>query len=82
VRQLAGKRVVITGGTSGIGAAAVSRFLDEQSRVLVLDRDQRGCEGSTNGMVGHPMYADYHASKAGVIALTKSMALELAPAGR
>ena len=35
--------------------------------------------GSTNGLVGHPMYADYNASKAGVIALTRSMALELAP---
>ena len=34
---------------------------------------------STNGIVGHPFYADYNASKAGVIELTKSMALELAP---
>ena len=33
---------------------------------------------STNGIVGHPMYDDYNASKAGVIALT-TMALELAP---
>jgi NAD(P)-dependent dehydrogenase (short-subunit alcohol dehydrogenase family) len=38
--------------------------------------------GSTNGIVGHPMYADYNASKAGVIELTKSMALELAPSVR
>ena len=36
---------------------------------------------STNGIVGHPMYADYNASKAGVIALT-TMALELAPGVR
>ena len=34
---------------------------------------------STNGMFGHPFYADYNATKAGVIELTKSMALELAP---
>jgi meso-butanediol dehydrogenase/(S,S)-butanediol dehydrogenase/diacetyl reductase len=34
---------------------------------------------STNGLVGHPYYADYNAAKAGVIELTKSMALELAP---
>ena len=34
---------------------------------------------STNGVVGHPFYADYNASKAGVIALTRTMALELAP---
>jgi meso-butanediol dehydrogenase/(S,S)-butanediol dehydrogenase/diacetyl reductase len=34
---------------------------------------------STNGMTGYPLYADYNASKAGVIELTRSMALELAP---
>jgi NAD(P)-dependent dehydrogenase (short-subunit alcohol dehydrogenase family) len=34
---------------------------------------------STNGLVGHPFYADYNASKAGVILLAKTMALELAP---
>ena len=34
---------------------------------------------STNGRFGYPYYADYNASKAGVIALTQSMALELAP---
>ena len=34
---------------------------------------------STNGVVGYPSYAGYNASKAGVISLTKSMALELAP---
>ena len=175
VRGLKGKRVVVTGGVSGIGLATVTRFLDEESRVLVLDRDPQGCHqlslkfpslvdavvvdvvdsqavaaafstvdsrlggvdilinnagisirhrfldlspaewsrvlavnlngvfnvaqqaakrmvnagggviintGSTNGMVGHPMYADYNASKAGVIELTKSMALELAPSIR
>ncbi len=34
---------------------------------------------STNGVMGYPYYADYNATKAGVIELTKSMALELAP---
>jgi NAD(P)-dependent dehydrogenase (short-subunit alcohol dehydrogenase family) len=38
--------------------------------------------GSTNGLVGYPYYADYNASKAGVVELTRSMALELAPAVR
>ena len=175
MRGLKGKRVVITGGASGIGLATVSRFLDEECHVLVLDRDPKGCRqlslkfpplvdaivvdvadpravaeafstvdsklggvdvlinnagisirhrfldlspaewsqvlavnltgvfnvaqhaakrmvsagggviinmGSTNGLVGHPLYADYNASKAGVIELTKSMALELAPSVR
>jgi NAD(P)-dependent dehydrogenase (short-subunit alcohol dehydrogenase family) len=35
--------------------------------------------GSTNGIMGYPYYADYNASKAGVIELTRSMAIELAP---
>jgi NAD(P)-dependent dehydrogenase (short-subunit alcohol dehydrogenase family) len=38
--------------------------------------------GSTNGLMGYPYYADYNASKAAVIELTRSMALELAPAIR
>jgi meso-butanediol dehydrogenase / (S,S)-butanediol dehydrogenase / diacetyl reductase len=172
MRGLADKRVLITGGASGIGAATVARFLDEGCHVAILDSDAEGCTrirrehgrlkaavtadvsdaervrgavesitdvlggldvlinnagislrhrflditpdewnrvlavnltgvfhvaqtaarymmehdggvilnmGSTNGIVGHPQYADYNASKAGVIELTKSMALELAP---
>ena len=35
--------------------------------------------GSTNGLMGYHYYADYNASKAGVIELTRSMALELGP---
>ncbi len=38
--------------------------------------------GSTNGLAGYPYYADYNASKAGVIELTRTMALELAPTVR
>jgi len=38
--------------------------------------------GSTNGLVGYHHYADYNASKAGVIELTRSLALELAPTVR
>jgi NAD(P)-dependent dehydrogenase (short-subunit alcohol dehydrogenase family) len=172
MKGLAGKRVVVTGGASGIGAAIVERFLTEGSRVAVLDRDaaanralserypnlagvlevdvsdasavdaafreldrvlggpdvainnagisirhdflditpeewrkvmgvdldgvfyvaQQAARrmqpagggvilnmGSTSGMNGYPRYADYDAAKAGVIELTRTMALELAP---
>jgi NAD(P)-dependent dehydrogenase (short-subunit alcohol dehydrogenase family) len=172
MRGLEGKRVLITGGASGIGAATAERFLEEGTRVVVLDRDERalgdfkgqhptlsgtiladvsdqeavvnafetlddlfggldvlinnagisirhtfmditpeewrsvmdvnlngvfyvaqqaarrmlagegGCilnMGSTNGLRGYHYYADYNASKAGVVELTRSMALELAP---
>jgi len=34
---------------------------------------------STNAVVGHPSYADYNASKAALLALVRTMALELAP---
>jgi NAD(P)-dependent dehydrogenase (short-subunit alcohol dehydrogenase family) len=35
--------------------------------------------GSTNGLMGYHHYADYNVTKAGVIELSRSMALELAP---
>lgn len=172
MRGLRGKRVVVTGGASGIGAATVARFLEEGAAVAVLDRDERGNQAikkslpnlagvfradvanlgevqnaiaesvkalggldvvinnagisirhnfleitpeewqrvlsvnltgvfhvaqtaarhmmahsggvilntaSTNGIMGYPFYADYNATKAGVIELTRSIALELAP---
>jgi meso-butanediol dehydrogenase/(S,S)-butanediol dehydrogenase/diacetyl reductase len=173
VRGLRHKRVLITGGASGIGAATAARFIDEGSQVVVLDKDRDGLAeigrdipdlsgtieadvsdpdsvghafqeldlmlggpdvlinnagisirhpsfteiipqewqrvieanlngvffvaqqaatrmllgkggvilnmGSTNALVGYPFYADYNASKAGVVELTRSMALELAP---
>jgi meso-butanediol dehydrogenase/(S,S)-butanediol dehydrogenase/diacetyl reductase len=156
MRGLAGKRVVVTGGTSGIGAATAQRFRDEGCEVVILartpgpgvircdvgHRDQvdaafeqvgdldvivnnagvsvrspavdispdqwnqvlatnlsgafwvaqaaarrmlLGAGGvilntaSTNALVGYRYYADYNATKAGVVALTKSLALEWAP---
>jgi meso-butanediol dehydrogenase / (S,S)-butanediol dehydrogenase / diacetyl reductase len=150
VKGLAGKRVVVTGGSSGIGEATVRRFRDEGSDVVsialdgeiacdvadaeqvaaafdrvgdldvlvanagisirkpfleiaeedwrrVLDVNLTGVfhcaqqaarrmdEGvilmtaSTNGLSGHENYADYNASKAGVILLARTMARELAP---
>ena len=39
MRGLKAKRVLITGGASGIGAATAARFLEEGSVVCVLDRD-------------------------------------------
>jgi len=150
VKGLAGKNVVVTGGTSGIGEATVRRFREEGARVVsialdgeiecdvanaeqvaaafervgdidvlvanagisirapfleireedwrrVLDVNLTGVfhcaqqaarrmdEGvilmtaSTNGLAGHVHYADYNASKAGVILLARTMARELAP---
>jgi NAD(P)-dependent dehydrogenase (short-subunit alcohol dehydrogenase family) len=175
MRGLKDKRVLITGGAGGIGAATASRFLEDGSRVFLLDRDTEALRriqgrlpglggvvtadvsrfddvarafdeldrlmgaldvlinnagisirqpfldispgewrdvmavnldgafyvaqqaarrmlaaeggvilnmGSTNALVGYHHYADYNASKAAVVELTRSMALELAPTVR
>ncbi len=60
-------------------------FLMAQRAARRMARDRDGVivnTGSVSGMVGMPGYAGYNASKAGVIALTKTIALELAPAIR
>jgi meso-butanediol dehydrogenase / (S,S)-butanediol dehydrogenase / diacetyl reductase len=48
----------------------------------MTDRDAEGvilATSSTNATAGNPNYADYNASKAGVLALVRTMARELAP---
>ena len=57
-------------------AQAAARRMRAQGAGVIVNM------GSTNGIMGYPLYADYNASKAGVIELTRSMALELAPAVR
>jgi len=51
---------------------AAKRMLSQGEGVILMT-------ASTNGLVGHPYYADYNASKAGVNLLARTMALELAP---
>jgi len=59
-------------GVFYVAQAAAQRMLQAGSGVIIN-------MGSTNALLGYPFYADYNASKAGVIELTRSMALELAP---
>ena len=51
---------------------AIKRMKKQESGVVLFT-------ASTNGMEGHPLYAAYNASKAGVILLAKTLALEFAP---
>ncbi|GAI50348.1 unnamed protein product, partial [marine sediment metagenome] len=51
---------------------AIKRMKKQRSGVVLFT-------ASTNGIEGHPLYADYNASKAGVILLAKTLALEFAP---
>lgn len=51
---------------------AITRMKEQRSGVILLT-------ASTNGLEGHPFYIDYNSSKAGVILLAKSLALEFAP---
>jgi meso-butanediol dehydrogenase/(S,S)-butanediol dehydrogenase/diacetyl reductase len=59
-------------GVFFVAQQAASRMLEGSGGVILN-------MGSTNGLMGYPYYADYNASKAGVIELTRTMALELGP---
>jgi len=57
-------------------AQTAARHMMEKGSGVILNT------ASTAGTTGYPHYADYSASKGGVIALTYAMALELAPVVR
>jgi len=51
---------------------AIKRMKPQRSGVVLFT-------ASMNGIEGHPLYTDYNASKAGIILLAKTLALEFAP---
>jgi 3-oxoacyl-[acyl-carrier protein] reductase len=53
----------------------VARVMVEQGGGTIVNM------ASTNGLVGEENFAHYNASKGGVVLLTKSMAIDLAPHG-
>lgn len=57
-------------------------FLCSREAAIRMRRQKSGVilmTASTNGLEGHPHYADYNASKAGIVLLAKTLALEFAP---
>jgi NAD(P)-dependent dehydrogenase (short-subunit alcohol dehydrogenase family) len=50
MRGLSGKRIVICGGASGIGAAAARRLAEEGARVVVGDIDIDGAKATVEGI--------------------------------
>lgn len=62
-------------GVFGLWKACARRMLTQGFGTLLAT-------ASTNGTVGYPHYADYNASKAGVVSLCRSFALELSPVVR
>jgi 3-oxoacyl-[acyl-carrier protein] reductase len=59
-------------GVLTLWQAAARHMVRSRSGVLLAT-------ASTNASVGYPLYADYNASKAAVLALCRTVALELAP---
>lgn len=48
--RLSGRKVLITGGASGIGLATARRFVAEGARVALLDRDEQGLQQATQAL--------------------------------
>jgi NAD(P)-dependent dehydrogenase (short-subunit alcohol dehydrogenase family) len=57
-------------------AQAAAKLMVAQGSGVIINM------ASTNGIMGFRYYTDYNATKAGIIELTRSMAIELAPAVR
>jgi len=43
-KDLVGKKVIITGGASGIGLATAKRFVSEGARTVIFDWDKKSLE--------------------------------------
>ncbi len=56
--RLAGRRVLITGGASGIGLATARRFVAEGARVALLDRDEEKLRAAATELESDPVRAD------------------------
>ena len=56
--ELAGRRALVTGGASGIGAACARALADAGAYVIVADRDANGAAGVAESIGGEPWVVD------------------------
>ena len=56
--SLAGRRALVTGGASGIGAAVARRLAAEGVKVVICDRDAAGAEALADEVGGEPWVVD------------------------
>ncbi len=54
--RMRGRKVLITGGASGIGLATARRFIAEGARVALLDRESSFMTGSALGLDGGSVF--------------------------
>ncbi len=67
MRGLRDKRVLVTGGASGIGAATAARFLEEGALVCVLDRSAEARERIGNELPGLSGILDANVADRGAV---------------
>ena len=63
--RVAGKRVLVTGGASGIGAASARRFAAEGAHVAVVDRDAERGRAVTDELAGRGASARFYRADVG-----------------
>ena len=73
MRGLTGKRVIVTGGGSGIGRATVLRLVEEGCEVGIFDIDEAGAE-ATVAIVAAPAPSAYRTDIADRASVEQSVA--------
>jgi len=63
--RVASKRVLVTGGASGIGAASARRFVAEGARVAIVDRDAERGRGVVNELTQQGAFVRFYEGDVG-----------------
>ena len=77
--NLAGKAVIVTGGSKGIGLACARAFLAEGARVGIASRSQANIDAALAALPGAIGFAADLADDAAALAMVEAMEAELGP---